>query len=1332
MKIKNKFWKLTLTGLGIAAAASSVGIALVSCAQNNENIKPNFYQADSSQGNVFKSVAADNKTASPTIAFSDYMKSLLMNPDVSNKFFSGVANLATLTWFKDVAQAATGSKIASSYNDWLKEIGIDPFSGQEVAEAKNKGTAQVKIKEYQDKYGDQAETFLQNEVYNQAGGTKLAWVQSLYLEKVKGEFISLLFEDPTMLMGAQNGDTIYQLNSNFKNNVGLAQYVNGSGAANLNDKAKVGTKNNYVFSAKTASSVDKDSAEYVLNQGYADFLDFALDQYIATEMPLMSNMALFKPSAPLVNDTSKFFNVNYFGKDTIGTDPSYKFQCYDQASGDQNGPIDVIGKWSGAIDQITPNDPNSGVNNDTGAININKMFTDDSSTYMVNDATKIFNDTVTPFAAAVAYKFNTVWAKGAVSNPTSGANVINPIDSNVVNLDVNKINQNYIMNNFLVYNTKNDNNVWAKGDTEIQNKYLAFPYSTTQAFEGTNYQGAIGVLDTVNVTKKVKASEDATATPAQTPFIITRNEFGIHIVGIDRYDALVAALNSTANDGNALTNLRNEIRNTATYRYACYLVNNNDSSKGFDLKEKLKSFVTDHFDALVLEYIKQDANHTNNLFTNLDFSKLNNDNVQKTTIKIAVNNDLLNASESFRNLKNALNAQTLINAIDTKLYDNQAAYLNNKTPEDWNKNGLAGTLPYSRNPNTGDFDSLALIAAPTLLNPKPVVSGQPVMSIDSYVAKASKDYQATLNTMLNNFAGNGNVIVDSSIKNSSQIFIATAKQDHTDAMATGSLNCLNNAISNVGANDFAKPITLNRYIAYLRAQNMLTTGTDVESLFGTGINNGLKTAIQALYLINNFSSQKQLFNNGNITTMQDIYNVSNQLFLNSLNNTLGVIGSAVYFAKNNSQSMDFFKFMLGLNYLQQDNFKEFLSYLNDEVSFGEQAFVTWVRSDSTSALPKFGENAAKDFSFKQYQPYLTNENGYAYSGAKFEVQDDGKPVNGQNENTTYTTDTKYWNVAPFDGNSNTSASGTQATTNNMYNGFYGLQTANSNSLPSVLIDGSSKDTNVFANSVWKNHHKVGQHANFQGSMYQYGSLDNYINKNIYDMANKKYVITSVSEFESLIKDFNSYDFDTRFNDQPFSDKVDKFINQSLVNHAQTDLDGAINAFLKYITIGQTGYANLPAAPAGLNVPEYTKDGNVEKTIPEHSFEQYKGNLYSLNTNESCGTPVFRDGSTLSGTQIIVEQINNTNINSALDAANNKEGADKTNVTTPWNTLGISEQLFYSLVVNAAMNPEIQNKGIDQMNNSYQKLDVYDTRLNSSLPIVILNNYQNPNKDEGNN
>lgn len=1307
MKIKSKFWKFALGGLGVATSISTIGIALVSCS-NNQSITPKFYTADPSHGNFFESVtdSSSSLTPSPSIPFADYIKSLLMNPDVSSKFFDGVANLVVLTWYKNVSNADPKSKIADTYNEWLNEIGLDPFTGNEISGAKGQGSAQKTLKEYEDKYGQNAEIFLQNEVYNTAGGSKQAWIQSLYLQKVKDQFVTNIFSGDNMLMGAKgDNSTVYQLNSNFKNKVDLPQFVNGGGASNLS--TGIGQKNNFIFSADT-TSYEKGSTDYNLSQGYADFLDFALDQYVANEMPLMSNMALFKPTSPMTNDTSEFFNVNYFGKDTIGTEGSYKFQCYKSSSGDQTGAIDVLGKWSGAIDQLNSKSPTYAVNTNTGVINISKNYTDDSSTYMVNDATKIFTDTVTPFASAVAYKFGTIWANNQTTGP-------NGIDSQVQNLDVTKIDKSNIMNNFLVFD-KNSSNAanarWTNGTptganaTELAKNYLAFPFNTHLAFQDTNYEGAVGVLDTFNVIKDDTGNK-------QTPFIITRNEFGVHIVGIDRYDALVAAANTSGNFSAKMSAIRNEIRNTVVYRYAKYLVNNNDTVNGFDLKTKLETYVKDNFSNLILSYLKNTPS-TNNLFTNLTLGD------SKSVDSISISNNISDAFASFANLKNLLNIESNIQNVKTKIYDLQDPYLNNSKPEEWTKNGIAGVLPYTRTGTNGDFKYLENIQWMTWNK----ISSTPT-SIEQAIYNATNDFGTKITTMLTSMDDKTNsIIIEKNNPNkSSQIFVTLSQLTH-DNMIKGVTNVLNNAIGNVSANDFSNPIILNRYIQYLVDKNILAKDIGSSSsgnFFGTAItgNSALGNAINNLYFLNNFSSQKQLFFNGDISTGKPS-EIGKQLFLSEFYDSIGYFssnennGKNVYYLKKSSQNFDFFKFLLGIEYLVNNNNEKFLNYLSDEISYGEQAYVAWVRTDSTNANVGFGTDAATDFStFRNEAVYLTKLNGYAYMNAPFEIQQNGQPVSGQSSNITYTTDTKYWSSAEFGSAPDTT-----------YYGFYGLQTSESNTLPSILTDGTSNNTNVFSNNVWQNNNTNGTSYNFTGSMYQYGSLNDYITNKIYKPESgsepAKYLINTISEFQTLVTDFYNYRFDKAANDPSYSDEVDKFLNETLINEASNDLQNAICNFIGFITDGNssTTSLSLPKPTSQLIYPR--RPSSMVQTIPSDAFNQYSGSLYTTNVLGNQKTTIFSNGTDYLGTEIMVEQINSTTIEQA-----------KSNGASAWTTLGITQSAFFSMLVNAAMNPEIQSKAVDIMNNSYAKINVYDARLNNSLPIVILNNYINPNKDKEN-
>lgn len=144
----------------------------------------------------------------------------------------------------------------------------------------------------------------------------------------------------------------------------------------------------------------------------------------------------------------------------------------------------------------------------------------------------------------------------------------------------------------------------------------------------------------------------------------------------------------------------------------------------------LKTYLTDNFDKILFRYVSLYLNdssaNTNNLFGaavvnntayigNVDSSKTTtdlgfNDQTDKSYIDVLTS---INNTQLSNLLKNAIlleKAESILstwNNLKSKIYDNAANYNNISNPEEWKKYGIAGVMSYTRNPDTGNFDSLS-------------------------------------------------------------------------------------------------------------------------------------------------------------------------------------------------------------------------------------------------------------------------------------------------------------------------------------------------------------------------------------------------------------------------------------------------------------------------------------------------------------------------------------------------------------------------------------------------------------------------------------------------
>ncbi|MBR2858123.1 hypothetical protein IKE96_02925, partial [bacterium] len=211
------------------------------------------------------------------------------------------------------------------------------------------------------------------------------------------------------------------------------------------------------------------------------------------------------------------------------------------------------------------------------------------------------------------------------------------------------------------------------------------------------YTGATGITDTVNLNNQTKIlgqsesngetnvvaeGDSATTTSKLGDFILTRNSFGVHLIGIDRISKLKAAYDQ---NGSASFNVRfqsfcNELRNTFMYYYALDTINGTTTYK---VQDSLKQYFTDNFNDLILKYIEQLVNSPSTNVNNLFGAKVVLD---KSTISSYTNNFGFPDEDNGKNYKDYYSTLNEIKNGNFKTLLDSIVNLNNiKAANNFNK-----------------------------------------------------------------------------------------------------------------------------------------------------------------------------------------------------------------------------------------------------------------------------------------------------------------------------------------------------------------------------------------------------------------------------------------------------------------------------------------------------------------------------------------------------------------------------------------------------------------------------------------------------------------------
>ena len=716
MKIKNRKKSLFFTmfsAAAVAGAAVSLALTLTSC--NSQKTSENLVVPTANN--------SDFTNLNSQGGLTSVLASVLSTKEGRQSVATTAANKILSSWFENI----NNPTLQADYQEW-----------QENAEK----SYQNKYDDYKKNKGSNWKQLFQIEVLDPVGGTKESYIQDQINQNLQTTFINNLFAKNYEGVSVADKTTRDESASSTSRTI---QAINSGSAAVVNDSNNInglegpGTKNAFVFSAETISPSNRQSVDY----GYADFMEFLMDEWVYNELPIPVVMSLWKNGDKPAE--SGLFDDSYFGKSNVGETGSYNFQYFTPASANAQ-EMTTTTKY-----QLLVKNLNKFVNTTTGVIDLPTIYTEDSSTQMTIKADNLFDGTIaTPFSAAAWYKLT--------------SSVFGNTESNMATSET--LDPNSIMKNF-IYDGTSD----ASTGTSYRNKSVSkeasigvfsFPYlnaanaeqkSSDSPFAG-EYAGMTGIKDTVNLVKSSSGVSTATTATTQeqestneaiSNFIITRDSFGVHLIGIDRLSQIIKATTSTKNgnkQSGTETNLQKyqkmvtEIRNTFMYRAAQDIVKNQTNYK---LQDSLKTYLQNNFSNLIIKYASRlvqstdtkESTDTNkyNLFGALvmdnkawdpatskegteDNSPSENYNKFKQVLSILDPKfPLVNFINFSNNLDNAKRTLKFANNIKQQMYSAQSNYndtttINQTNHEGWRKYGIAGVMPYTRDSQTGNFTNL--------------------------------------------------------------------------------------------------------------------------------------------------------------------------------------------------------------------------------------------------------------------------------------------------------------------------------------------------------------------------------------------------------------------------------------------------------------------------------------------------------------------------------------------------------------------------------------------------------------------------------------------------
>lgn len=928
--IKNKkTTKITVfSAFFIASSVTAAAVSLASCSSKTDVTIP------TANASSFSSLST---SILPTVA------GVLSSSSGRDSLFSSYINKLLINWFKVVDD----SSIEVSYKKWA-ENATNAYDNE--------------VKSYKEQYGSNWAQLFQQNVLDPVGGTKQDYIDKSIASNVQSTLIDYLF-------GSSSKEYLgYKSTTGSNETFTPVKDINLVDLENIDNKyvnaTKAGDKNGFGFSAEAIASNERKTIDY----GYSDFMEYLMDSWIKNTLPLPLSMSLWKNGTNETKIQSLF--SNYFTQNTTPTgykEGSYSFQYFEPIDNDDLQKLTTTGKFRLLMTQLSNG---SYVSSSTGLIRLNTEYTEDSSTTLVVPASKLFDGTyVTPFSAAAWYKFSTIFGI---------------TDENVY--ETNIINESSIMKNFLVFKDTTSSSPLSTSTTNNKGVFN-FPYATewtnptTQqtgsVFQG-EYQNAIGIRDVINIADKATLQSQSSGTGSTSTvndksqlgnFILVRNSFGVHLISVDRLSKLKEAASngtsgSTVNFSDKFDKVCNELRNTFMYYYALDTI---QGTTTFDVKNSLKTYLTDNFDQILIGYIEKlvdnAAANQNNLFgakittnnssntpsidygSNFGFKDTDEKSYAdyygvleelKKGADNTTNSSFRNLIDTARNLVFAEQANEFNTTLKNAIYSNQSSYNNNASATAWIDNGIAGVLPYKRNSTNGDFTSLQQLISSIVTNKMPTTNVN---------ASSKRVYRNTVNNSKLEIDGS-----DNTQATDTKTYLTKTKYQYQQAIVgfvnsvglvvdpkvatTGTSTYIftnnsyvNKALLVTGSDGTLNSIVYNSYMQKYLYPNGTTKSTLSSSSSATKGSNAwvakqVEDSIKSVYYVNNFSTISNLYSYGDWTDYSAFQEAATNYWNASWNESefkfkMTVdnddFGFNVY--NNPSDAESYYKFLITVKYL---------------------------------------------------------------------------------------------------------------------------------------------------------------------------------------------------------------------------------------------------------------------------------------------------------------------------------------------------------------------------------------------------------------------------------
>ncbi len=1249
----------------------------------NQVIPTHGQEVNSKDSKYIKySTVADIPNDQKVQTINDFAQNALSNNQGLDAFFSTVISNILTDFFKNIK----GSKsYIEKFNNWIKSID-DSWNST--------------VQSYKNNYGSDWEFYFQLKELDPVGGNEDDWKREKLFSYVNSEFDNL-FNNKSYI-------SLVKKDSN-----GKKQIVNNISESMLFDKDVIFNGNGEPCNIEFFASEPTQDPSIIQNNpssfdiAMADLQSFVFDDYVRTQLPLVTSMVLFKHEAPATDGYSNFFNIPKAkrlngGTDPVGTDASYIWQAYNPQIFTSDGKMNATAKYNAFVNDYKNKNKKIIIDDLGGAINIPVSYTDDSATLYLIKASDVFDTSFTQYAAASMYKLNNI-LYGVTDNTLPKESEFMKVGDTLKGSSDTVPAGNEIMSNFWNYANGQQNGYFnlpdvVKAIVNDDNQY---------SFKGI-YNGVQSITDSIDI--------------ENSPFIMSRNEAGVHIIGIDRYDAIKAA--------NSIDKKIIEIKNTLLWRD---LISNTtlpsgqnaSSVTGFSINlfNDIKTYYSNNRNRLLIKYIlskqknppQSDQEKLAYIFSDKYANMTYYEDVAKQKLISDNDRDLFN---TYNDAIEYDNYEKRASTVREKVLGLQSNYIgksygNPSYNDAFITNGLAGMLPYSRNIIENNYTSANgvyndVYGTYESITPRIISDGQ---LYQATTAKTKKDlYTTTAQTYLDavnteNPLQIKNLTYVSSRYN--QYLIVGNQENKSNRYYAGVGDRINKAINSWISSQQISNIVINQKIkAYLTSKNAHidvdkftfdTTSGNTSSIPASNEDGVAFINSRLLYAYNLKQRFTSIDNNimastGNWNSFQTLYD----LLVNS--NQAKIINGS-YTSEQQTALKNLLTWLYAFDFGADKNgnmiykFTKFRDYLLDKTNNNGRAAFVWASNEKINQIQGYKDASLNEqFAFKA-KPFdvFKNTYGYAYQNASNNsikpVVNDGSSLLFGND-VTFDTRAEYWRYASPDK--------AISTANNSFTGFLGMQFPGN---VSSTLDSSASSLIFNSNAQFYNDDRTS--SNSQGFLYNLANNRTDGMKKLDEEIGLIRTTTARDKAIEWLRDiFNANSL--HFND----DQKEQFKNlEQEIIHASNS--GGPNGYIQKL-----------------------KD-LAELVVPESAFDRVEKQQL-VNSNVSIQQPdnsrYFGDMNNMAS-QVIVTQFNYDDVVSLFDTNNDKtinaddEGINWQSVNTN-GFLGVSPEAFFISAMDWYSNNTLfSTSAFAEMKENQGKIIVFDRRLNDLFGEDWVENYK---------